>query len=238
MKIPYGIADFGKIRRTGCFYVDKTTLLPTIERADLSHVVFLRPRRMGKSSFVSMMAHYYDITKADQFDELFRGLWVHEHPTPEKNAHIVLHLNLGSVRGTNEGDVREAFAREVRSTCLLVTSEYAKLHAEFAALVPKMAARTEPLDMIYDLMNAARSIHQRLYIMIDEYDTFANSLISAGSRDVYESLTEHTGFMRQLYSALKAGSEMGGRSRIFITGVSPILRDDWYTGRNIATNIT
>ncbi len=238
MKIPYGIADFGKIRRTGCFYVDKTPLLAHIERPELTNLVFLRPRRMGKSSFISMMAHYYDITKADQFDELFRGLWVHEHPTPEKNAHIVLHLNLGRVRGTNEGDVEDAFALAVMEACETVAADYAAKGAGFADLADRLRDMIEVLDMVSAVMRAARSIHQRLYIMIDEYDTFANSLISAGSRDVYESLTEHTGFIRQFYATLKSGSEMGSIARIFVTGVSPILLDDLYTGFNIATNIT
>jgi hypothetical protein len=84
----------------------------------------------------------------------------------------------------------------------------------------------------------ATTIQKRLYVMIDEYDTFANGLISAGSNDVYGTLTEQTGFVRRFYASLKTGSEMGRIARIFITGVSPLLLDDIYTGFNISRNMT
>jgi hypothetical protein len=72
MKIPYGTANFAKIRREGYFYVDKTPFLPVLESAELgfSNLIFLRPRRMGKSALVSMMEHYYNRWWAGEFDAL------------------------------------------------------------------------------------------------------------------------------------------------------------------------
>src|SRR5260221_418001 len=86
MKIPYGISDFGHIRSQGFFYADKTPFLPVLERAEssYSYLLFLRPRRFGKSTLLSLLEHYYDINKKDQFDALFKGLWIHEHPTAER----------------------------------------------------------------------------------------------------------------------------------------------------------
>lgn len=136
MKIPYGIADFAEICRAGYFYIDKTPFLPAIERPEIKNVVFLRPRRMGKSALLSMMAHYYDLSRADQFEALFKGLWVYEHPTPEKNEHIVLHLNLGSVRGTTEDEVKEGFAEA--------------LHRSIDILLPRIIAWGPGLREFHD----------------------------------------------------------------------------------------
>ena len=238
MKIPYGIADFANIRRAGSFYVDKTPFLEKLERFDLTNVVFLRPRRMGKSSLVSMMAHYYDIARADQFDELFGGLWVHEHPTPEKNAHIVFHLNLGSVRGTTEEAIKHGFVLALRETINDLLPRYLDRSRKFTKLYDRVDDISDPIELLFETVSAAKSIQQRLYIMIDEYDTFANNLIAANNKNVYDSLTEETGFIREFYAALKSRSETGGIARIFITGVSPLLLDDLYTGFNISRNIT
>src|SRR5205085_6325842 len=107
MKIPYGISDFGTIRGEGFFYADKTPYLPVLE-AGYRHIVFLRPRRFGKSTLVSMLEHYYDLGKRDRFDALFGGLWVHAHPTEERNAYLVLILDFSCV-ATDRG--QEALLR-------------------------------------------------------------------------------------------------------------------------------
>lgn len=237
MKIPYGIADFAEIRRGKNFYVDKTPFLPLLERAGYN-LVFLRPRRMGKSSLISMMAHYYDMGRADQFDELFGGLWIHEHPTPEKNAYVVLHLNFGQVTGEDDRAVKVAYAQVVRKALdtklsyLLSRSERLRQH------VGSLDTQTDPIGMVSDAMGILQGMGLRMYIMIDEYDTFANSLLAAGNRDLYESLTEKTGFVRSFYRMLKAGVDTGGIGRTFITGVAPLLLDDLYTGFNITSSIT
>jgi hypothetical protein len=90
MKIPYGTSDFGDIRSGGLFYVDKTPFLPVLERPESGyrHVLFLRPRRFGKSTLLSPLKNYYDIGRKEQFDQIFEGLWIHEHPTAERNSYL------------------------------------------------------------------------------------------------------------------------------------------------------
>src|SRR5262249_31347254 len=97
MQIPYGRSNFEEIRRKGFFYVDKTPCLPLLERAPVGSPLFLRPRRFGKSTLLSMLEHYYDLARKDQFDELFGGLWVHAHPTPERSSYLVLALDFSGV---------------------------------------------------------------------------------------------------------------------------------------------
>ena len=86
--IPYGLAYFKGIRREGCLYVDKTRFLHPLEQERF--VFFIRPRRFGKTCWLSMMESYYDRNQADDFKELFGGLDVGRRPTPNRNRYLVL----------------------------------------------------------------------------------------------------------------------------------------------------
>src|SRR5215468_6011107 len=104
MKIPYGVSNFAVIRTEGYFYVDKTPFLPVLEDLGPRYLVFLRPRRMGKSLLVSLLEHYYDAGRADAFDALFRGLWIHEHPTPQRGRYLVLTLDFSQMNVSGPED--------------------------------------------------------------------------------------------------------------------------------------
>ena len=64
MKFPYGICDFNKIITKGYFYCDRTDRIRTLEETGDS-LLFLRPRRFGKSPLLSMLANYYDVGSVD-----------------------------------------------------------------------------------------------------------------------------------------------------------------------------
>src|SRR5262249_15844612 len=117
MDIPYGRSNFEEIRRKGYFYVDKTPFLPLLERGHVGYPLFLRPRRFGTATLVSMLEDYYDISRKDQADELFKGLWVHEHPTPERSSYVVLTLDFSGVATDGGPEVlRRTFFESVRSS--------------------------------------------------------------------------------------------------------------------------
>ena len=83
-RIPYRISDYENLIRKNCYYVDKTMYLEKLEDLD-DTLVFLRPRRFGKTLFTSMMSYYYDINSKDKFDELFKDTYVYDNPTCNKN---------------------------------------------------------------------------------------------------------------------------------------------------------
>jgi len=92
LKIPYGVADVKTIRNEGLYYVDKTMYLAKLEERD-RFVFFVRPRRFGKSLFVSMMQSYYDRREKSNFERLFGGFWIGAHPTENRNRYLVLALD-------------------------------------------------------------------------------------------------------------------------------------------------
>ena len=241
MKIPYGRSYFGDIRRRGFFYADKTPFLPLLEsdEAGYAHVLFLRPRRFGKSTLLSMLEHYYDAGRAEQWDELFQGLWIFEHPTAERSRYLVLSLDFSMVAADSGPEaLRQTFFVAVRSRVrdFLITHR---------ARVPELRAIEEHLDgyesaeaLLAEIMSVVRASGHQLYVLIDEYDSFANRLLSDGEHTLYESVVQGTGFVRSFYATLKAGTGSGAIARMFITGVSPILLDDLSSGFNILTFIS
>jgi hypothetical protein len=237
----YGNANFADIRRTGCFYVDKTPFLPKFE-SDLygaKNLFFLRPRRFGKSSLLSMMAHYYDVSLANQYDELFRGLWIHDHPTPEKNKYMVMHLNFSRMTSEGTEDVlKHNFAGIVKNAIQTLGMRYGHRIPKLATLHDAVLHESDPALVLDSLISIMTGSSDALYIMIDEYDTFANSLLSAEKKDIYSKITDKIGFVRSFYRTLKAGGETGAIARVFVTGGTPILLDDLMTGFNVVKNIS
>ena len=79
-----------------------------------------------------------------------------------------------------------------------------------------------------------------LYVLIDEYDNFANTVLAHHGAQAYESFTHGGGFFRNFFATLKGGTDRsgGGIERLFITGVSPVTMDDVTSGFNIGTNIS
>jgi Predicted AAA-ATPase/PD-(D/E)XK nuclease superfamily len=236
MKIPYGISDFGQIRDKGFFYADKTPFLPVLE-AGYQHVVFLRPRRFGKSTLVSMLAHYYDLGQRDRFDALFGGLWVHEHPTAERNGYLVLALDFSGV-ATDRGQdaLLRTFFEAVRGGVEgLLVAQRARV-PELSRLDARLGAFVDAEALLTALMALVRGTGHKLYVLIDEYDHFANRLLAGGAEDMYEAVVTRTGFVRSFYATLKSGTSSGAVGRIFVTGVSPLMLDDLSSGFNMATH--
>ena len=95
-QIPYGISDYKLFRTDSYYYIDKTRYLSALEKA-ARYLFFIRPRRFGKSLFISIMEAYYDVYYKDRFDELFEGTFIHENPTPEKNSYLVLTFDFSQV---------------------------------------------------------------------------------------------------------------------------------------------
>lgn len=244
-KIPYGISDYEIIRTKNYFYVDKTRYLGEIENAG-RYLFFLRPRRFGKSLFLSLMESYYDIAKNDNFDLFFKGTAVHKEPSPEKNTYLVLKFNFSAVDPAPD-KVEDSFLNNVRIISRSFLNKYKEYFnslrpnpPDIEKWYPEIDAQRSASDILLNILNLARDSESKLYILIDEYDNFANTILSTLGSGEYRKITRGSGFLRSFFNVLKDGTSGSGAPvhRLFVTGVSPITMDDVTSGFNIGKNIT
>ena len=227
--LPMGISDFRRIRRENYYYVDKTAWIPKFELVS-SFLFFCRPRRFGKTLMLSLLESYYDCKQTADWDRLFGGLWIHEHPTAERGKFQVMRLDFSQVTGTL--DQLKAKSRRYMDIMLnIFASKYEDMYFDgFAKEVEKYRNAKEKLIYITE---TAKKYGNRLYLILDEYDNFTNTVLAQHGEAVYRTLTHADGFYRDLFKLFK-----GNFDRILMMGVSPVTMDDLTSGYNIATNIT
>ena len=228
-RLPYGINDFEAIIEQNQYYVDKTMYLPLLENQP-SNIFFIRPRRFGKSIFLSMLHAYYDCSKKEKFQTLFGDLWVGKHPTPLQGKYQILHLDFSYVGGSIE-KLEENFDMYLRVKLDGFMRIYQEFYlADFKEKFFKSDSATEKLALLQD-ETATKGIP--LYLIIDEYDNFTNTVLNEQGENVYWAITHADGFYRDVFKKFKGMFE-----RIFITGVSPVTLDDVTSGFNIGWHIS
>jgi len=235
MKFPYGIADFYKLITAGYYYADRTGHIPVIEDAG-EQLLFLRPRRFGKSLLLSMLENYYDLRKADEFERLFGHLAIGRGPTPKRNQYFILKWDFSAIDPSGDAEqIRRALHGHINDQIEQFGDYYQKWLPHPIALNADSA-----ISSFQRLLNAVRLTPHRLYLLIDEYDNFANEILMGGQsagRQRYESLLQGEGALKAVFKAAKAAAAGWGLDRVFITGVAPIVLSDMTSGYNVAENI-
>ena len=227
--LPYGISNYVQVRREGKYMVDKTMYLERMERAG-NFLFLIRPRRFGKSLFLSMMESYYDIEAKGDFDALFGDTYVGSHPTPECNAYQVLRLDF-SITGGNIDELRENVNGYLDVIYGSFVSKYAKYYPE--DYVRKYEEQKSTSDRMNYVHNAFKRYNVKSYLIVDEYDNFTNNVLNKHGEAVYHAMTHAEGFYRELFKRFKPSF-----TRILMMGVSPVTMDDVTSGYNIATALT
>ena len=231
-RIPYGMMNFVAVREDDCYFVDKTRFIPVMEQAN-KFFFFIRPRRFGKSLTLSMLKHYYDINRADQFDKLFGDLYIGQHPTKERNSYLIIQLDFSLIGGAL-GNYKDSMDGHCRIQFESFCSKYASLlPEETREEMRKVSGAVEQLQVLIGMCEKA---NRKIYLFIDEYDHFTNDILSDASRlDDYENKTHGEGYLRKFFNTIKAGTS-SSLGRCFVTGVSPVTMDDLTSGFNIGTN--
>ena len=228
-QVPYGVSDFLSVRERNLYYVDKTMYLPLLE-SQPCNLFFIRPRRFGKSLFISMMQTYYDKAMAEEFDNLFGDLWIGQHPTRLKNRYQVLYLDFSRAGGNMER-LEENFnaycCNRLNDFVYRYETDYPK------ELVQAILQSTSAVDKCNKINDAAKRLRIPLYLIIDEYDNFTNIVLNEQGEAVYRAITHASGFYRDFFKLFKGMFE-----RIFMTGVSPVTLDDLTSGYNIGWHIS
>ena len=234
MKFPYGISDFNAVITEGYYYCDRTDRIPMLENAG-KYLLFIRPRRFGKSLLLSTLRHYYDAREKDRFEALFEGLRIGNDPTPLRNRYLILQWDFSCVDPTGTAaDIRRALFDHVNTCIRTFIQKYDRFGLEKMVTVHE-----DGLVSLRSLGAAVKKTGNQLYLLIDEYDNFANEVLT-GLRDeqnVYKALIHEKGALKTLFKAVKAAAGEGEIDRVFITGVSPVVMSDITSGFNIAKNI-
>ena len=237
-KIPYGQSDIIKILQKNYYYVDKTHFIPLIEESD-EFLIFLRPRRFGKSLWLATLATYYDIKNKERLHEIFKNTWIANNFTPEAGEYFVLRFNFSAIN-PHPDKVQQSF--NIR--CMQEVRSFIRRYSDF--LPSFLINELQQVDQIDDALSLLFSpdlystTNHKVYLFIDEYDNFTNTILSSYSHSTYHDLTHGEGFFRYFFNILKAATTGPDASlgKLFITGVSPITLDDVTSGFNIADNIS
>ncbi len=227
-QVPYGVADFATVIRQNLYYVDKTMFLSELEKQP-RNLFFIRPRRFGKSIFLSMLHSYYDCKQKDQFQELFGDLWVGKHPTPLQGTYQVLCLDFSQITG-NIDILEERFGAYLSIRLDGFVRYYSEYYKEEKDEILSKMNYADKLQLLFD---AAKAHGYPLYLIIDEYDNFTNTVLNEHGERVYHAITHADGFYRDVFKKFKGNFE-----RIFMMGVSPVTLDDVTSGYNVGWNIS
>lgn len=226
--VPYGVADFATVIEQNLYYVDKTMFIPELEKQP-RNLFFIRPRRFGKSIFLSMLYSYYDCAQSHKFQSLFGNLWIGQHPTPLQGKYQVLFLDFSQITGNID-----KLETKFNSYLSINLDAFVRQYSEYYQAEMEEILAQEDFEEKMELIFKAAKTHQyHLYLIIDEYDNFTNVILNERGENVYHAITHADGFYRDVFKKFKGNFE-----RIFMMGVSPVTLDDVTSGFNIGWNIS
>ena len=228
-RIPYGVQDFVQVIEQNSYYVDKTMYIPKLED-EPNNIFCIRPRRFGKSVFLGMLHAYYDIRTKEKFQQWFGNLWIGKHPTPLQGRYQILHLDFSQVGGTIE-ELEEKFNFYLGMRLDGFINAYDEYYSEETKT--KVKSTDYAGGKLGLIQQEAQMKGYPLYLIIDEYDNFTNTVLNEQGESVYWAITHAEGFYRDIFKKFKGSFE-----RIFITGVSPVTLDDVTSGFNIGWHIS
>ncbi|NEW61379.1 AAA family ATPase [Sulfurovum sp. bin170] len=227
-KIPYGISNFKLLKEEDYFFIDKTDYIPKIENYGSRYLMFLRPRRFGKSLFIAILEAYYDLYFKDEFETIFKDTYILNNRTKEASSYLVLRFDFSAI---DIYDVEESFRYDVQVTLRSFVDRY-NLDIQFD--------NKNPISMFKDIFDYIKKHQLKLYVLIDEYDNFANKLLLNNREDYLNIVSKKTASFKQFFTMLKAGTSGNNApiKRMFITGVTPMTMYDVTSGFNIGKNIS
>ena len=229
-KLPYGISNYEELIKENYYYVDKTMYIEKLENLPEKRILFLRPRKFGKTLFTSTLENYYDLKKENEFEKLFGNTYIGRNPTKLKNTYHILKFNFSGIDTSNEETTMKGFKEKVT---ISINSFVQKYHLDFYVNWDMTAE-----GLLSSLIEAFKiqKAGEKIYVIVDEYDHFANELLGFHTNQ-FKELVSKNGKVRKWYEILKEGTE-SVIDRIFITGVTPITLDSLTSGFNISSDKT
>ena len=231
--IPYGRADFRGIRLDGSLYVDKTAFLRPLERH--SYVLFIRPRRFGKTCWLRTLECYYGRQHRHEFEAIFGGTDIGASPTTSRGRYLVLRFNFSGM-----DTAPERMEERFEECCDIDLRDCLRQNEDVfdASTLQEIRSQSSINTKLRSTFAIARERDVPVYMLIDEYDNLANAVLARHGEAAYQALTHDDGFYRSFFATLKNGTDTGALERLFVTGVSPLAMDDVTSGFNIGRNLS
>ncbi|MEN0047043.1 MAG: AAA family ATPase, partial [Bacteroidota bacterium] len=236
-KVPYGISNFEMLISEGYFYIDRTPYIELLENMHYRYLFFLRPRKFGKSLFLSVLEYYYDLNLKDKFEPLFGQFYIGQNPTPKANQYLILQFDFSQIDTSSFDNTFDGFLNNSKIGASRFYGRYPQFFSQED--MERVKQYDFPSKVIQDVLAQVElyAPNHKIYLLIDEYDHFANEILSF-RYDEFMTMVGRNGFVRKFYEAIKVGTQKGIIDRMFVTGVSPITLDSLTSGFNISSNVT
>ncbi|MEO0044228.1 MAG: hypothetical protein RL329_3676 [Bacteroidota bacterium] len=237
IKLPYARADFGPMMHEKCYYVDRTPYIEQLEVYAPVYTMFLRPRRFGKSLWISILHHYYDVNKAADFQLLFGNLHIGQHKTALANQYRILRFDFSGIETNDVRKVHDAFLMKVKDGFQRFMKTYSEHFTPTQQETILNQTMASSVAIQFFACCEPPPIHRPIYVLIDEYDQFTNELLSFHFAD-FKDIVSKNGYVRKFYEVLKEAAMKAYVARIFMTGVAPVTVDSMTSGFNIVTDLS
>ena len=232
-KIIYGNSNFRKVKINNDYlYIDKTKYIEELESLNEDFLIFLRPRRFGKSLFLSTLQYYYDENSKDEFEQIFQDTYIAKNPTPLKSSYRILFFEFSGINTDN--GIENIYERFIFKTKISIKN-YLKKYNYTQQDIDALENINNPSSLMEYFFAVARE--DSIYLLIDEYDQFANAILAHSMQDFLQ-IVGKGGFVRSFYEVIKGATQTGTVQKMFITGVTPITLDSLSSGFNIVSNIS
>lgn len=235
--IGYSQADFKTLITANKLYIDRTAFIRTLENESNTNLIFVRPRRFGKSLWISILHYYYGVEHKDLFEKLFGAFAIGQNPTPLRNTYLVLRFQFAGIDVETNESTYQGFRQNVLVGLVKCMGAYPSYFSEDN--ISEIKALDTPASMIqmFFTIYDSKKVPYPIYILIDEYDQFANELLSV-DKERFQNIIGRTGFVRKFYEMIKNAANEGLVNRFFATGVSPLTVDAMTSGFNITTSLS
>ena len=254
LPLPYGKDVYSELKNNGCYFVDKTPYLKNIIDEDESNVmIFTRPRRFGKTLFMSMVEYFLKINSANSGDtklqqKLFKDTKIledREFCAKYMGQHPVICLTLKVV----QGKTFKAAYYKLAELIVAKANEYSFLK-DSPSLDEKEKAKFEKLcDEDYlksfdkktqsyvtsAIISLARMLYKhfkkQVYVLIDEYDV---PLAKAQEKDYHDEMVALISSLFDFFKTIPQDPESGEQyvSKVIMTGCLKVAKNSIFTGVN------
>ncbi len=236
LKIPYGISNFAAIATENYYFVDRTHYLEKLDNLGEKYIFYLRPRRFGKSLWISIMQYYYGIEYQSQFTSLFGKYYIGQNPTPLANQYLILRFDFSRIDTRTPESSYFGFWVNVKMGVSDLMNTYSTYFTDTQKT--EILNKAQPEVMLKELLKAVKATSPyKIYLLIDEYDHFANELLALNLTH-FKEIVGRNGWVRKFYETIKTATGEGIVDRLFVTGVCPATLDSMTSGFNITSSLT